>query len=438
MKKRDKLIYFGFCFLLLVINLVQALFTNLSYDEAYYWMYSQHLDWGYFDHPPLVALFIKLGYSLFNNELGLRLAGALSNFFILFLIPKIMNIEDLRGKFVVLFVCASLPLFQLLGFISLPDSPLLFFTCLYFYFLKQFYDQQSYKMAIMLGATMALMAYSKYHAFLLVFLTVLSNWRLVKNQLFILALATAILLFMPHIIWQINNGFVSFKYHLSERHLGFEWYHLPEYIFNVLLIFNPFLLIFMYRSLRNENLETDFDRTLRFVIIGTLAFFFGCNYLGHVQPQWLVICVIPSAVLMVGYFKKNELKIKSLKRVFWLSSGLFLVIRSALIFDISPGELEFHESIDRVAGIIRKSGAYQVVFQGNYRLASVYAFQTRNNNVHTFGGKSAFNQWHNAVFYMNKPVMVVGADMENSDTILLKNGQVETVAFVEHFKDRDI
>jgi 4-amino-4-deoxy-L-arabinose transferase-like glycosyltransferase len=82
-------IYPAFCFLFLSLNLLQAYFTNLTYDEAYYWLYAEHLAWGYYDHPPLVAIFIKIGYSLLQNELGLRLIGALSNFFILLLLPKI-------------------------------------------------------------------------------------------------------------------------------------------------------------------------------------------------------------------------------------------------------------------------------------------------------------------------------------------------------------
>ncbi len=50
-----------------VISLFQAGFTELMDDEAYYWVYSRHLDWGYFDHPPMVALLIKMGYGLFHQ-----------------------------------------------------------------------------------------------------------------------------------------------------------------------------------------------------------------------------------------------------------------------------------------------------------------------------------------------------------------------------------
>ena len=62
-----------------VLNLVQAAFTQLDPDEAYYWIYAQQLDWGYFDHPPAAALLIKLGTLLLPGELGVRFFIVLAN-----------------------------------------------------------------------------------------------------------------------------------------------------------------------------------------------------------------------------------------------------------------------------------------------------------------------------------------------------------------------
>ena len=59
-----------FYFSWLMLNLIQSSFTGLLDDEAYYWVYSRFLDWGYFDHPPMVALMIKAGYALFPNPHG--------------------------------------------------------------------------------------------------------------------------------------------------------------------------------------------------------------------------------------------------------------------------------------------------------------------------------------------------------------------------------
>ena len=46
---------------------------DLQAEEAYYWNYSVHLDFGYIDHPPLVAVLIKLSTTLFGlNEFAVR------------------------------------------------------------------------------------------------------------------------------------------------------------------------------------------------------------------------------------------------------------------------------------------------------------------------------------------------------------------------------
>src|SRR5678809_699956 len=50
-------------------------------DEVYYWTYSQHLQWNYFDHPPMVGLLIRLttfNLNLQQYELFVRLGSIIS------------------------------------------------------------------------------------------------------------------------------------------------------------------------------------------------------------------------------------------------------------------------------------------------------------------------------------------------------------------------
>src|SRR5258708_24728307 len=59
-------------------RLVAAAGTRLVFDEAYYWMWSKHLAGGYYDHPPGVALVIRLGTMIAGDtELGVRLVSIL-------------------------------------------------------------------------------------------------------------------------------------------------------------------------------------------------------------------------------------------------------------------------------------------------------------------------------------------------------------------------
>src|SRR5882757_2912722 len=63
---------------LVALRLVAAAWTPLTFDEAYYWMWSKHLAGGYYDHPPMVAVVIRLGTMMAGDtELGVRLVSVL-------------------------------------------------------------------------------------------------------------------------------------------------------------------------------------------------------------------------------------------------------------------------------------------------------------------------------------------------------------------------
>jgi hypothetical protein len=63
---------------LVALRLVAAAWTPLTFDEAYYWMWSKHLAGGYYDHPPMVAVVIRLGTMIAGDtELGVRLVSIL-------------------------------------------------------------------------------------------------------------------------------------------------------------------------------------------------------------------------------------------------------------------------------------------------------------------------------------------------------------------------
>src|ERR1700686_5092033 len=63
---------------LVALRLAAAAWTPLTFDEAYYWMWSKHLAGGYYDHPPGVALVIRLGTMIAGDtELGVRCVSIL-------------------------------------------------------------------------------------------------------------------------------------------------------------------------------------------------------------------------------------------------------------------------------------------------------------------------------------------------------------------------
>src|SRR3954464_4112081 len=63
---------------LIALRLVSAAYTPLTFDEAYYWTWSKHLAGGFYDHPPMVAVVIRVGTLMAGDtELGVRLLSVL-------------------------------------------------------------------------------------------------------------------------------------------------------------------------------------------------------------------------------------------------------------------------------------------------------------------------------------------------------------------------
>ncbi|KZD21940.1 glycosyltransferase family 39 protein [Tardiphaga robiniae] len=63
---------------LVLLRLAAAAWTPLTFDEAYYWMWSKHLAGGYYDHPPMVAVVIRLGTMIAGDtEFGVRVVSVM-------------------------------------------------------------------------------------------------------------------------------------------------------------------------------------------------------------------------------------------------------------------------------------------------------------------------------------------------------------------------
>src|SRR6476660_10646909 len=63
---------------MIALRLIAAAYTPITFDEAYYWMWSKSLAGGYYDHPPMVAAVIRLGTMIAGDtELGVRLVSVL-------------------------------------------------------------------------------------------------------------------------------------------------------------------------------------------------------------------------------------------------------------------------------------------------------------------------------------------------------------------------
>ena len=201
----------------LVLALFQSAFTELIADEAYYWVYSRFPAWGYFDHPPVIAILIKGGYALFQNELGVRFFCALLSTFTI-LITELLT--ERKNPFLFYTIVLSIGVLQIAGYLAVPDTPLLFFTAVYFYVFRYFLININYRGAFFLAVSIALLFYTKYHGLLIVAFSVLSHPKLLIRRQTWFAGLLVIILYAPHLLWQWDYNWISFRYHLFESNVN--------------------------------------------------------------------------------------------------------------------------------------------------------------------------------------------------------------------------
>ncbi len=363
------------------LNLVQSCFTEIINDEAYYWVYSKFLDWGYFDHPPFIALMIKVGYALFQNELGVRLMSSLMGAGTVFLLLYMLK-DELHDLRLAMLLMLAIPLmhFHVAGFLATPDIPVVFFTTLFFFFYRRYLARDSVPVMLMLAATIALMLYSKYHAFLVIGFAVFSNMKLLRRWSFWGIVLLATLLYLPHIFWQVKHNFVTFSYHLIERNRPFELHHVLDYVSGQVLLLGPISgSILLFIGIRRKA-EDPFKRTLKVTFLGIFIFFLVSSIRGHVEAHWTATAYIPLLLYTLPYVERTDFLKKRVVLITVITLPLILLLRLALIVDtdLIPEQLRkrFHGKEAVMKAIEAKAGDRPVVFTNSYQNASVYWFYT--------------------------------------------------------------
>jgi hypothetical protein len=395
-----------------LINFLQAIFTEVFPDEAYYYMYGKYLAWGYFDHPPMIALMIKISSIFFNGILGVRLMSVLLQLGTLTLIWKSVEIKEPEPSHVFLFfiIAGSLWMFSAFGFISTPDVPLLFFTALFLYSYRKFLAGQSWTSVGLLSLSMAGLVYSKYQAVLVIGFVMLSNLRLLKMYKFWLAGIIALLFLSPHIHWQFVNDFPSLKYHLVDRSDGFRWRFFFEYVPNQLVVFNPFILGIVFYVLIKFKSNDLFTRALYFLIIGFFGFFWVTSFRGHVEPQWTLACSVPMLIILQNRISESEVLKKYIRKIVLPALILMLVFRIFLVTNLPlaktleiNGKEETYKFIDSVADSL------PVVFSSSYQSPSLFTYFTGKISFPVSvldTRQTQFDIWQFEENYQHKPAFI--------------------------------
>jgi 4-amino-4-deoxy-L-arabinose transferase-like glycosyltransferase len=213
-----------------LMRLVIAIFLQPGFDEAYYYLYTLHPDWSYFDHPPLVAITTGIGVWLTGqvNQFTIRIGTLLLyTGSLIFLYLAALRLYTLQIAINTLAIASAIPIFQLaFGTLNIPDTPLLFFWAVTLWLaVREFFDYHVYRPSYLLTLiclTVGLACLGKYHGFILglglVGFCLFSNnyRRALTSKWFLLGIPLFLLTISPLLYWNIAHEWVSFRFQ-SER-----------------------------------------------------------------------------------------------------------------------------------------------------------------------------------------------------------------------------
>jgi 4-amino-4-deoxy-L-arabinose transferase-like glycosyltransferase len=209
-----------------ILSLLQP-HMGLFFDEAYYFHWSQQLDWGYYSKPPMVAWVIACTTALLGNgELPIKVGAPIlysATAWIVYLMGK--KLANERVGVLSGLVFSGVPLVCFNSMFITTDAPLLFFWGLsswLFVCVLPLENQvqprgQSYKLWLLwaaLGVSLGLGTLSKYTFLALptglaVFALASRNTRLFLSPRAWFASALALSLLAANIFWNWQHDFVS-------------------------------------------------------------------------------------------------------------------------------------------------------------------------------------------------------------------------------------
>jgi len=204
---------------LVALRLAAAAWTPLTFDEAYYWMWSKALAGGYYDHPPMVAVVIRLGTMIAGDTpLGVRLVS------VLLALPMSWAIYQSAA---ILFggqrvaasatILLNVTLMAAVGtLIVTPDAPLLVAASLLLFSLAKVLESGRGAWWLAVGASAGAALLSKYTALffgpaILIWLAIVPKLRrwFLSPWLYLGGLV-ALGMFAPVILWNADHHWVSF------------------------------------------------------------------------------------------------------------------------------------------------------------------------------------------------------------------------------------
>jgi 4-amino-4-deoxy-L-arabinose transferase-like glycosyltransferase len=339
-----------FWLLLAIVTLFRMIFANsvgLGVDESHYYLYSRHLAWGYFDHPPMVAWLAKLTTLVSDNIFFIRLGPLLcsAGSIVLLRYLALALYRDERVSFYALVMLLLMPYQHLLMVGLLPDAPLNLFWCAALLGVWHGMKKESWIAWILAGVSFGGALLSKYHAVLLPFCLLLyliisprRRFWLAKIQPYA-AVFIGLMIFLPNILWNARHDWISYAYQLGHgAGKGFDPGNLLAFLGGQLGAWSPLIFVFLiivFFALLRDKQAGESDRFALWTSLPVFIFFGIMGAFGKILPHWPSVgwwtgSLAVTAVTLRRVSQHDRLALRW--RRWWTAAAIVGLLMTAVIY----------------------------------------------------------------------------------------------------------
>jgi 4-amino-4-deoxy-L-arabinose transferase-like glycosyltransferase len=347
--------------LLAAFVMAQSIYNTtlpLSGDEAYYWVWSHHLQAGYHDHPPMIALLIAATTRLWGDSvMAVRLAAALCMALTVFLQVRLAaRIGGDKAGWLAFALCLLLPAFEMGFTLATPDDPLvLFWSAGLLFALSALTGEERWRDYVGMGVCCGLAMASKYTGVLLpLSLTLYVALRRPRDLLsprLWAAGAAALLVFSPVLWWNAAHGFESFLFqyrHGSGEARPFDVDHVLQFLGGQLLVLSPILaLLLVGLAARWRVWWRDRGQSLLMLcFLAPMALFLEKALFAKIQLNWALPAYLSALPLLAAFLVERR------RRWLWIAACLLpaLALTVALKWPLAVGLTGKHNPHNRLYG----------------------------------------------------------------------------------------